>query len=144
MRGRPLLEVFIFVLVWGALALPLWRLTAGGHAEVARQDEAAPALSGVHAWAELRFAHAPEMARLVTGTNVLWEGRAPVALRVGVDVQLPLNEGRIPVEISVSWPADVGQSVVELTLEPDGLPAQSRRLWGNGQAGDLWEFQWTR
>lgn len=145
MRGRPWLELIVFVLVWAALAVPLWRLTGGEHADdddYGRGEGSAG--KTVQAWAELRFAHAPEAVTLAVGTNVLWGLTAPMPLRVDTDLALPLADGHVAVAVGVTWPRAVTASVVELTLEPEGLPGQTRHAWGAGTLSDTWEFQWTR
>lgn len=147
MRGRPLLNVILFALVWGLLGLPLWRLThasapdgargapvAAGHARAVVRDE--------HAWATLRFSPLPESFRVSQDGRTLWEGTNVVGLTQERECRLSMTAGRVAVLLDVDWPAGVEQGAAELTVEPDRRPAASRQAWGSGRSRHNLEFSW--
>ncbi|MCE9612685.1 MAG: hypothetical protein K8T26_00320 [Lentisphaerae bacterium] len=151
MRGRPLVEMLMFLLVWCALSIPLWRLTrtapaaavAGAELRRAESGPTADVVLATPTWATVRLAHPADALTLSQDGELLLQ-RGGGDMRVEAEVPLRLRAGVATVSMDVTWPPAVEQSVVEVTLEPDGLPAQSQRLWGRGSASTIMEFRWAK
>ncbi len=75
MRGRPLFEFLLFLLVWGAVLWPLQAITRSSGRSVAEQVRTEPEVAPV--WVQLRFSEAPLSFRLYSGAALLWEENQP-------------------------------------------------------------------
>lgn len=140
MRGFPLLNLLLALFLSGAVLLPLvfraTRVVPVAAVETAR-PEAPGAAEGISSYVSLRFVHAPVSVRLMNGGDVLKEwADAGGALLLDDTMQLPFNERRSEFTVAVTWPAGTPMTMVEITLEPDGLAARKVNVWSEGAAAD--------
>jgi hypothetical protein len=139
MRGWPLREWCLILLVGFLLAVPLVRLTrpqALATVAIAPDDSHAP----VDAWGQLRFSHAPERFALFLGDVELARGGGEA--RAEFDAPLALDHGAAAFRLELAWPAGAGEAYAELTVEPDGLPARTAGAWGRGLFNAVLEMSW--
>jgi hypothetical protein len=149
MRGNPLVEAALFVVLWGLLAVPLALLTRGPGSRDPGEQAPGPVVSAADmktaagVWAELRFSHVPDAFTVRHGKTILWEDIAPTALREMRALPLRVGAGtQLMLALRVVWPPEVDAGVAELTLEPDGLASRARHVWGQGAYEDTLEFAW--
>lgn len=141
MRGFPLVNLLVVAVV---LAVTGWwplrraaRVAPPAPQAVSSSESDAET---VPAWVSLRFAHVPERAEVRQSGEVVaecagdWSG--PVSLSV--------VEGVAELEVTAAWPEGTGDTVVEVRVEPDGLPARTENVWSDGpEAAGLVQFQWN-
>jgi hypothetical protein len=72
----------------------------------------------------------------------LWTIVKPEDQSVDRSMALPIEEGRVEVLVQVKWPEGTPETVCELTLEPDGLEAQTISLWGEELLEEIYSFHW--
>ncbi len=132
MRGRPLLQWFIFLLFWCLLLIPLIRVT--GLKKEPRSTVLANSMTSavegeeVPSWVTLRFSASPESFRVFQGERLLFEGGG--TLLVEQDPVVSIRKGVAELRLEAGWgEAAEGGYAVEVTLEPDGYVARSRTLW---------------
>lgn len=111
MRGRPWLRLFLVLLAFAALAVPVWRLTRPGPAATASTDTKLDQTQGVTAASEsellvsVDFVPPPRDFQLQYLGRTLLEGRGPKAgFSTPWRVALP-KEGA-DLALSAAWPAD--------------------------------------
>jgi hypothetical protein len=94
--------------------------------------------------ASVRFAHGPERCVIRHEGVVLWEMDPATALRASRPLPLPLPGTAPSMEllVDVVWPEGTPDTVVELTLEPDGLEGVTRTAWGRGTFSGPLSFTW--
>lgn len=138
MRGKPVIQWMIFLIVWVSLALPIVRMTRGERRLPYAQTEEP---SNVMTWVSLRFSEEPSHFELLQGEHPLW--------RPGT-VEGMLFEEAFPVSID-EYGADLmlkshlpGPGVIEITVEPDERRVRSRTLWVNGEVEEILTFSWSR
>ncbi len=147
MRGFPLLNLILCLLLSGAVLLPMvYRSTRepGMVAHVPVPD-AGPVLATpvVPARVMLRFVHAPVQVRLFAGETPLHEWKpAKPDTELEAEVNLPLSEGRSEFTVKIEWPAGTPNTMAELRVEPDGLATRTANIWGEGSADEVVALTW--
>lgn len=139
MRGAPLLELLVVLMLGTLLAFPLYRLTRpvpAAPAAVAGTDDA----ERWETWVDLRFSHAPQAFRLYEDSRLLLEGAE--ALREDGDVELHPSKGHVRIRLEIEWPETIEQGYVELTVEPADRESRRQGAWGLGKQLQIWEFTW--
>lgn len=148
MRGYPPIQLFFLMLAFGAMAVPLARLT------FAREKPVVAAVAKVEKETKhtptqmrIRFAHPVKSLSLKLGDReMLSNGTAGTAtftspLEVNQDLDIPA-EG-IEFIVSAEWPEGTPDTVLTLELEPDGLDSKSETRWSSGnQMTEVISFQW--
>lgn len=147
MRGFPLLNLIIALLLSGAVLLPLVnRATRIDAAQVAaaKPSPAADAVAqSVPARVSLRFVHAPAQVTVSADGKVLLSYTGSAELAFEETVPLPLSENRIELTAVITWPPGTPDSVAELTVEPEGLESRTANIWSSNAAADeLVSFSW--
>ena len=145
MKGSPVRELVCVLLIFAALAVPLVSLTNRepkpvvhlGHRHV-RGGNA----SNIVAWATLHFAHSPVHVYIHQSDRETWHLDPKGETEFEEEVTLGIHDGFIELIVHVEWPPDTPESVVDLTLEPDGLPAQSASAWGRAKLDTVMVFDW--
>jgi len=144
MTGFPLLRLLLLVMCLGGLALPLSMLTGNRPPP----PEAVVVESGddgqVATLVTLRFAHLPEVVRLSSLGEVLWESDQVDEGLMEVEVELGLGDPAYGVELwlEVEWGDGVPETAVGVELEPDGLETRSQVAWGEGVVDEVLRFRW--
>ena len=143
MKGNPFKELVLVAVFFLAMLIPMLRLT-GLHADaplLTVEDEHRIAVLR-ESWATFRFAHRPEKCVLTVNGIALWTILAPEENRIDQSIPLPIEQDRVEVLVSVTWPEGTPETVCELTLEPDGLPGQQVSVWGSGSIEELLLYHW--
>ena len=140
MRGNPLREL-ILVLVLAALLAPvIFRLTRPPQIAAASDT---PVSQGEHAdtptLVRLQFSHAP--GKVLLNERVVLEGGqdASYEKRMAFD----LSEGLLEMPLSVEWPEGTPRTAVTVTFEPDGLESRELTFWSDGSLSEWIEVHWN-
>ena len=132
MRGFPLLNLILSLLVCGLVILPLVRRTSVVAAPVSSGPVQPSLVRTVSSLISLRFVHKPQMVRLMEGRKVLHEWNdAPPGMELSESVPLTLSEGRSEFTVQIAWPADTPDTMAEIKVEPDSMPPWSGNVWSN-------------
>jgi len=144
MRGTPPLHLVLFFVVFGALSVPLAKLTFARPAPppMAPAKETAEATPTV---IRLRFAHVPQSVSLKLGGTELLP--AAVAshpsgnMETRADLKLPPDG--IELVLTAAWPDGTPDTAVTVELEPDGLDTQSQTRWSDSTSlSEPLTYQW--
>jgi hypothetical protein len=130
MRGRPLLEFLVFVLVWGALLVPLRMVTLP--VERAQDDVALPVVSEavLPTWVHLRFSEAPASFALRRQGEPVWEEADP-----DVDQEYPVEikwDEQGDFVLVAQWETE-GRRAIEVRVAQPVGPARSVIVWHEGR-----------
>lgn len=140
MRGFPLLNLLIALLLSGAVLLPLvYRATRIAPLADQAESPAAKENDGgaVSSHISLRFVHAPAGVRLKNGEAVLHEWASPGGARLLEDtVALPFSDNRAEFTVQITWLPGTPETNVEITVEPDGKASRHVNVWSNAGAAD--------
>lgn len=145
MKVCPLHQLMIVALFFGGLLLPMLMLSRKAppvpgpvdHGHVHAQEETL-----VTAWATLHFAHPPLHVHLHQGARDLWHLDPTSETEFETELELGMSGDFAEIIAHVTWPANTPESVVELTLEPDGLQERTRSEWGRTKLDTILAFQW--
>lgn len=146
MKGRPLIQVLLFAVAWGLLALPLVRLT-GARPPAASADREAEIPGGEHtsAWISVDCTHRPlSLVLTMPDGRVLFDLDAVQApgLSWEIEALLPDLLHHLELLLLATWPSGTGHTVVRVTVEPDGLPARESNVWVLRGIDTALEFSW--
>jgi hypothetical protein len=149
MRGFPLLNLLLALLLSGAALFPLvrraTRAAQPAAGTVAVSESPADGTRSVNSYVSLRFVDTPQSVRLASGGKVLREwNSAPMENLLEDTISLPLAEHCAELDVQVQWPAGTTRDTnVVVRVEPDGLPARSATIWGSGgRADELITLSW--
>jgi hypothetical protein len=142
MRGSIIKEVLLVFLFFGALLVPMTHLTRTPEVLLPVEELTAAEVLLLPTWITIRFAHQPASVELLAGQYSLWSMKPVDALKSEREVGLYIPESLIELNVRVVWPDGTPQTVCELTLEPDGLAAQSLSVWGEGALDEILTFSW--
>jgi hypothetical protein len=140
-RGYPLLQLLLIVVVFAAAGLPVWKLTrtpteaeraavslANGAAAVTKDD------ASVTLEVETVFAPAPEDFRLRWLDRTVLEGRGPQA-RFSARWTAPLPKEGLDFVLQARWPASADASAANaarvVVRLPDGRQVE-KSFWSEG------------
>ncbi len=126
MRGRPLLELLLLLVVWGFLFWPLWSVTRSGAREVVSSADVEAVRAPV--WVQVRFTEAPTTFRLYSQGGPVWDESFP-----DIEQEQPLElvwdaqtQGNLV--LVASWDASA-RRVTEVRVAPPEGPSRSVTLW---------------
>lgn len=148
MRGYPPIQLFFLMLAFGAMAVPLARLTFAKEKPV--MTVAAPTEKETkHTPTQLRvrFAHQVKSLSAKLGDREVLQNTtsgvanfmSPVESKLDLDIP---TEG-IEFIVSAEWPDGTPDTALTLELEPDGLDSKSETRWSSGnQMTEVISFQW--
>jgi hypothetical protein len=119
MRGKPLLQWGLFVLVWALLVVPIWRV----------------AQSHVHTEA------APVVASTASKAWVLWQ-TSNSATQYVFEEELPLVFDAYGTEFWLKATLGEDMVAVESRVEADGRAPRSETLWVSGDVEEPLSFSW--
>lgn len=139
MRGQPLRQWLLFILLWGLLALPIVWVTrdrddAGVSAAASHQT------NRVACWVSLRFSAPPASFRVLQEHNAIWSEMSPEGVRFERELELEHDAYGAELRLSAALPRE--HVAVEVTLEPFGRQRQSRTLWSDGDLEVTLSFPW--
>ena len=147
MKNSPLLDVIVIAGVLSLLLWPIFALTQGEETSVRP-----PADLHVHvaehetldAWLTLKSSHPPERLTLKSDGAILWAMASKDAsdLEWQERVELHLEDHLCSIQVEAVWDGEIERTVVQLILEPDGLEAESRVMWGDSVLDEVVEFEW--
>ncbi len=147
MRGSPPLHLFICLLGFALLALPLARLTFARPDIVAMKDanQSAPVTStSTPTLIRIRFAHAPETLSLKLGVKELAPSpisHLPSPLEIRAAVPIPADG--IELILNATWPQGTPDTAITVELEPDDKDARTQTCWSRGaQMSEVLSFSW--
>jgi hypothetical protein len=138
MRGKPLLQWGMFVLVWAFLVVPIWRV-AQSHVHT----EAAPVVASTasKAWVSLRFSSPPMHVALEQNGAVLWQ-TSNSAAQSFFEEELPLVFDTYGTEFWLKATLGEGAAAVESMVEADGRAPRSKTVWVSGDVEEPLSFSW--
>jgi len=139
MRGKPLVQWSLFLVVWTALLVPLIRVTHG-----TRPPSKPPAAVSTRTttWVSVRFSNPPASFAVHQAGTSLWEEERPDGLEFERAVPLAFNEFGTELRLTAELPA--GVTAIEVRLEPDARSARSRTVWTSGMTDEVVSFSWRR
>lgn len=148
MRGYPPIQLFFLMLAFGAMAVPLARLT------FAREKPIVAAVAKVEKETKhtptqlrLRFAHPVKSLSLKLGDREMLSnttaGTATFTSPLEVKQDLDIPAEGIEFIVSAEWSEGTPDTALTLELEPDGLDSKSETRWSSGnQMTEVISFQW--
>jgi hypothetical protein len=139
MRGFPMLNLFIALLLSGGVVFPLvWRQThSSTPAAAARAPEPKGVELKVPAHVSLRFVHPPAKVKLTGGGAMLHEWNAPSGLLLEESVLLPLSDNRVAAGLEIEWPAGTpAANNVVVSIEPQGAQSWKDTFFSDAGAVD--------
>lgn len=148
MRGYPPIQLFFLMLAFGAMAVPLARLTFAKEKPLLALA-AQPVKETKHTPTQLRirFAHpVKSLSVKLADREVLQDTTTGVAaftspVEVKADLDIPA-EG-VEFIVSAEWPDGTPDTALTLELEPDALDSKSETRWSSGnQMTEVISFQW--
>ena len=146
MRARPVRDAAMVAALFATLLVPLVHLTGADSVTASRPLKHSHVHGSpdktVPAWLTLHFAHAPLHVHLHQGTHDLLHVDPSGETKIEQEIQLGLADGFAELIAHVDWPSNVQESIVEVTLEPDGLERQVQSAWGRSNLNAVLTFQW--
>ena len=139
MRGFPFLNLLIALLLSGSVLLPLvYRATrvVASPLEPAGPDVETQHGGEISSNIRLHFSHAPLNVHLKNGEVILHEWKSPGVRPPGETVMLPFSDNCTEFTLQAAWPAGTPETVIEITVEPDGKAARFANVWSSGAAAD--------
>ena len=141
MRGSPLFRTLCFIALWACLFPLVKHLTASTGVRSPQSTEVS--LSETRpTWVRIRFAHAPEKVQLSSPQAALITLSSPVSLDSEFNIELPMSSSTAQLELSVDWDFPETETLVELTLEPDGLAPKEFHFWATKRCRERVRAQW--
>ena len=142
MRGYPPIHLFILILAFAAMAVPLARLTSARPLAAAVPRAVRPAtMHSTHL--KLRYAHTPKSISLKTGAHDLLKDAPIAASPVELQADLDIPAEGIEFILTVEWAEGTADTPLTLDLEPDGLDTITETRWSSGhQMTEVISFQW--
>ena len=143
MRGYPPIQLFFLMLAFGAMAVPLAKLT------FARPQVAAPVERPkiesklIPSLLRIRYAHRPKSVSLKLGDRELLATSALDASPVETNVGLEIPADGIEFNLTAEWPEGTSDTALTLEVEPDGLDSKGETRWSSGnELTEVIPFQW--
>ncbi len=142
MRGNPVIQWLIFATLWLLLLIPVVRVTSGTEqpGAAARTEPPARTADQETVWVSLRFSATPSAFAVAQNDVIVWAESAPVARYFERAVTLTVEDGGVELFLAASLPEE--ETAIEVAVESDGRPRQTRTLWLTGDADDPVFFSW--
>ncbi len=140
MRGFPPIQIFLLVLTFIVLGIPLCQLTG-----TVSHAKAAPAKvvesPSVKTLLRLRYAHKPATLSLKIADKELITGIA--ASPIELQTALPSPKDGVDVFLKATWAEGTPDTSITLELEPDGFASRNETRWSSGGSLDeVITFEW--
>jgi len=142
MRGFPPIQIFLLVLTFVVLAVPLSHLTGTTTPLKAAAVEKVVEGNSVKALVRLRYAHRPATLSVKIGDKEVMGGIE--ASPMEVDASLPSPKDGVDVFVKATWPEGTPETAVTVELEPDGLATRSETRWSaDGKMDEVITVKWN-
>ena len=135
MRGQPLIQWLCFALGWLLLVYPIMRVTGSVGPEV-QQERTHGHL--IKTWMTIKFSHTPETVEIFDPKTRAWVSPSFDGFSCETELYLLFDEQRVEIRIKTRLPEHT--TALELILEPDGMPSQSRTIWRSGDVDEAIAF----
>jgi hypothetical protein len=140
MRGSPPIQLFLLVLAFIVLAIPLAHLTGNAPAEAPKAEKASAKPLEADSLLRVRFVHKPEKLSVKLGGKDLLEKGTWSDGSVEFQASLPRS---LDLLVSCEWPYGAPDQALTLEIEPDGLEMKSQTHWSAaGGLSEVYSFQW--
>ena len=140
MRGSPPIQLFLLVLAFVVLAIPLVRLTGNAVREPAANQNTTKTADEVKALIRVRFVHKPEKLSLMLGDRELAENGEWDENAVEFATKLPRHA---EIVVKADWAYGAPDQGMTIEVEPDGLDGRSVTHWSSaGSLNEVYSFQW--
>ncbi len=140
MRGFPPIQIFLLVLTFVVLAVPLSQLTGTTTPRKAAVVKSVESTS-VKSLVRLRYAHKPVTLSVKIADKELIAGIA--ASPIELTASLPSVKDGVDVFLSATWAEGTPDTSITLELEPDGLASRSETRWSSaGSLDEVITFEW--
>jgi hypothetical protein len=140
MRGFPPIQIFLLVLTFVVLAVPLSQLTGTTTPRKAAVVKSVESTS-VKSLVRLRYAHKPVTLSVKIADKELMASIA--ASPIELDASLPSVKDGVDVFLSATWADGTPDTSITLELEPDGLASRSETRWSSaGSLDEVITFEW--
>jgi len=140
MRGRPLIEWFVLLVILVGFLLPLTRLT--GDVMHEKISYAPQSDQEVSSRLILKFAHVPSSFSCSQGDRIFWSMDKLNNHEWKKNVVLAMSDDAVEISLDISWPENVPETACAIILEPAGMASRSVTVWGNKSVRHLLEFEW--
>lgn len=134
MRGFPPIQIFLLVLTFVVLAVPLSHLTGTTGPAKAAVAEKVVQVKDVKALVRVRYAHRPATLSVKIGEKEVIGGIEDSPMEV--DASLPSPKDGVDVFVKATWPEGTPDSAITLEVEPDGLATRSETRWSSAASLD--------
>lgn len=142
MRGFPPIQIFLLVLTFVVLAVPLSHLTGTTTPLKAAAVEKVVEGNSVKGLVRLRYAHRPATLSVKIGDKEVMGGIE--ASPMEVDASLPSPKDGVDVFVKATWPEGTPETAVTVELEPDGLATRSETRWSaDGKMDEVITVKWN-
>jgi len=139
MRGQPLIQWLCFALGWLLLVYPIMRVTGSVGPEV-QQERTHSHLT--HTWMTIKLSHPPESLEIFDPKTHTWVSPSFDGFSCEAEVFLLFDAHGVEIRIRAQLPEQM--TAMELMLEPDGMPSQSRTIWRSGTIDEAIAFPGRR
>lgn len=137
MQGKPFIQWLLFALLWMLLLVPIVRVTRA--TATARAPETA-VTTAIPVWLSVRFSALPDSFTVRQGDQVLMSETNPSEQLFDRETRMAIDEFGAELTLIAELPDT--DTAVEIVVEPDGLPRQSRTLWLSGSVEEVVSFPW--
>jgi hypothetical protein len=135
MRGFPPIQIFLLVVTFVVLAIPLSHLTGTvSHAKAAASAEVKVESVSVKSLVILRYAHKPVRLSVKIGDKEQITGIEDTPLEWRTSLA-SVRDG-VDVFVQATWPEGTPDTALTLEVEPDGLASRSETRWSSGGSMD--------
>lgn len=141
MRGFPPLQIFLLVLAFGLLAVPMVQLTGqvqpSSSAALERENESAQekaANQKVEALIRLRYAHRPVSLSLKQEGRELLKDVDLTTSPIEVSTELAISPDGNELTLQAQWPDGTPDTALTFEVEPDGLDSRTETRWSAGSS----------
>ncbi len=140
MRGFPPIQIFLLILTFVVLAIPLTQLTGTTTPAKAAAVKVVEEKS-VKALLRVRYAHKPsKLSVKIADKEVIAEiAASPIELSTALAA---VKDG-VDVFLSATWADGTPDTSITLELEPDGFSTRSETRWSSaGSLDEVITFEW--
>lgn len=140
MRGSPPIQLFLLVIAFIVVAIPLMHLTGNAPVEPAKAAKASAKPQEAKSLVRVRFVHKPEKLSVKLGELELLEKGDWSDNAVEFDATLPLS---LDLLVAADWAYGAPDQALTIEIEPDGQDKRSETRWSSaGSLNEVYPFQW--
>jgi hypothetical protein len=140
MRGSPPIQLFLLVITFVVLAIPLAYLTGNAPVEPSKAAKATAKLQEAKSLVRVRFVHKPEKLSVKLGERELLEKGDWMDNAVEFEATLPLS---LDLLVTADWAYGAPDQALTIEIEPDGQDTKRETNWSAaGSLNEVYHFQW--